>query len=85
MEDLDFTISPHLSDLLDEEDEELEQSRREQNEKEWIVVCWIAGKYICIMKNTYSKNLVVYLSITSIYLFKRYYKEMKLVVMKIFG
>jgi len=38
MEDLDFTISPHLSDLLDEEDEELDQSRREQNEKEWMAI-----------------------------------------------
>ena len=53
MEDLDFTISPHLSDLLDEEDEELEQSRREQNEKEWMSLCRIAGKYILMYYEKY--------------------------------
>ncbi|KAK4731346.1 hypothetical protein R3W88_024334 [Solanum pinnatisectum] len=53
MEDLDYTISPHLSDLLDEEDEELEQSRREQNEKEWMALCWIAGKYILMYYEKY--------------------------------
>ncbi|KAK6779939.1 hypothetical protein RDI58_022123 [Solanum bulbocastanum] len=53
MEDLDYTISPHLSDLLDEEDEELEQSRREQNEKEWMALCRIAGKYILMYYKQY--------------------------------
>ena len=53
MEDLDFTISPHLSDLLDEEDEEPEQSKREKNEKEWMTLCWIAGKYIIMYYENY--------------------------------
>ncbi|KAK4733885.1 hypothetical protein R3W88_008146 [Solanum pinnatisectum] len=53
MEDLDFTISPHLSDLLDEEDEELEQCRRGQNEKEWMTLCRIAGKYILMHYEKY--------------------------------
>lgn len=53
MEDLDFIISLHLSDLLDEEYEELEQRRREQDEKEWMALCQIAGKYILMYYEKY--------------------------------
>ncbi|KAM3238062.1 hypothetical protein P3L10_013092 [Capsicum annuum] len=45
MESLDISISPNISDLLDEEDEELEKVRREQD-KEWMTLCQLADKYV---------------------------------------
>ncbi|KAM3282251.1 hypothetical protein P3S67_025896 [Capsicum chacoense] len=44
MESLDISISPDLSDLLDEEDEELKKVRREQD-KEWMTLCQLAGTH----------------------------------------
>ncbi|KAM3200738.1 hypothetical protein P3L10_033100 [Capsicum annuum] len=44
MEGLDISISPDLSDLLDEEDEELEKVHREQD-KEWMTLCQLAGAH----------------------------------------
>ncbi|KAM3374055.1 hypothetical protein P3S68_012769 [Capsicum galapagoense] len=41
MESLDISISPDLSELLDEEDEELEKVCREQDE-EWMTLCQLA-------------------------------------------
>ncbi|KAM3231881.1 hypothetical protein P3L10_017240 [Capsicum annuum] len=45
MESLDISISPDLSELLDEKDEELEKVCREQDE-EWMTLCQLAGKYV---------------------------------------
>ncbi|XP_060178164.1 uncharacterized protein LOC132608108 [Lycium barbarum] len=43
--DISDVVSPHISDLLDDEDQELEEIRREQDEKEQMALCQITGKY----------------------------------------
>ncbi|XP_059301778.1 uncharacterized protein LOC132053679 [Lycium ferocissimum] len=51
--DISNVVSPHLSDLLDDEDQELEEIRREQDEKERMALCHITGKYILMYCEKY--------------------------------
>ncbi|XP_060170797.1 uncharacterized protein LOC132601748 [Lycium barbarum] len=51
--DISNVVSPHLSDLLDDEDQELEQIRREQDEKVGMALCHITGKYILMYCEKY--------------------------------
>ncbi|XP_059310009.1 uncharacterized protein LOC132061169 [Lycium ferocissimum] len=44
--DISNVVSPHLSDLLDDEDQELEEIRREQDEKERMALCHITGIFL---------------------------------------
>ncbi|XP_060178725.1 uncharacterized protein LOC132608936 [Lycium barbarum] len=51
--DISNVVSPHLSDLLDDEDQELEEIRRDQDEKERMALCHITGKYILMYCEKY--------------------------------
>ncbi|XP_060200882.1 uncharacterized protein LOC132629171 [Lycium barbarum] len=51
--DISNVVSPHLSDLLDDEDQEIKEIRREQDEKERMALCHITGKYILMYCEKY--------------------------------